>query len=773
MTSKLQMHRATLLLTMARCALWIGLLAAAAEPSFAASGGQMTLPTAPLPGQKPPKPSGLVLSIDTSWVASNGYRPVRIKITPIAPVTADRTLMIRLSPVETSRYYFQRGADLGVTQQFDIPAQSRGVSGTIAVPQYSPWARLKVDVFEDGEPVEELSREDVYVNSEGTINGSFSINGASNAVNIGRAPAVLQIGGSGTDTNGHVWSLFQNGFSPWSWLCVENNEVGSLPAYPEAQIWQLATQSRLSSAADLPQRWIDYSGVDVFETPLPKLQRLIEKQPRQWAAIRLAVAAGANLWVYDVGDRYARLSELEKALDLPPQPKADGGAPDAAGWDAPDPSQQNSEEGSRAAPANDAVLTKKHSSTKIDRRAKPFLIHALGCGQVAAIDTSRPNANQLNWNSVLNTAGTRRLSWTARHGMVLAPEELMDNKPDFWQFLIPGVGLTPVVQFQILISLFVIGIGPVNYLLLRRWRRLGLLLITVPASAAIVTLVLFCYALIHDGLGVRVRARSFTQLDLRRGEAVCWTRLSYYAGLSPSQGLTFPGDVAVYPFGQEPPPYRGGERRPKEIDWQEAEPSGKSVAMNQHFSTDWLPSRTPTQFITVRSRKTTAALGITQPVPGSAPKLENHLGTRIRSLVLTDAAGKYFGASELESEASATLAPLAADQALKAIQKTLSENDLQLPGGAQMNWFQPSNNYYPRPGYYAPTTSPPPDGSFQIANSGPAPQHDSILERSLHDWTQSLEPRSFVAIVEKSPEVVLGLDSAREEASLHVVVGQW
>src|SRR6266478_2253668 len=103
---------------------------------------------------------------------------------------------------------------------------------------------------------------------------------------------------------------------------------------------------------------------------------------------------------------------------------------------------------------------------------------------------------------------TRRLSWTARHGMVLAPEELMDNKSDFWEFLIPGVGLTPVVQFQILISLFVIGIGPVNYLLLRRWRRLGLLLITVPASAAIVTLALFGYALIHDGLGVRVRARS-------------------------------------------------------------------------------------------------------------------------------------------------------------------------------------------------------------------------------------------------------------------------
>ena len=748
------------------CALLIGTLATTSNQACAASGGTMVLPTAPLPGQKPPKPSGLSISIDTSWVACNGYRPVRIKITPAAPVAADRTLMIRLSPMETSRYYYPRGADLGVTQQFDIPAQSGGVSGTIAVPQYSPWALLKLDVFEDGEPVEELSREDVYVNSEGNaVNAVYSINGASNAVNVGRAPAILQIGGSGSDTNGHISSLLQLGFSPWSWLAVETEAIGSSPIYAQimqaatpsqlSQIMQLAIQSRLSSAADLPQRWIDYSGVDVFLIRFPKLQSLIEKQPRQWAAIRSAVAAGANLWVYDVGDRYERLAELERLIDLSPatleSSKTGNDDRESIGWKQ-SPDKVTAE----------AVVRAPSSRTR-----------SLGRGQVVVISTKESNFSSFNWSELLNAAGTRRLSWTARHGMLLEPEELMENKSDFWQFLIPGVGLTPVVQFQILISLFVIGIGPVNYLLLRRWRRLGLLLITVPASAAIVTLTLFGYALIHDGLGVRVRARSVTQLDLRRGEAVCWTRLSYYAGLSPSQGLTFPSDVAVYPFGQEPPPYRGGERRPKEITWQEADPPGKGIGMNQHFSTDWLPSRTPTQFMTVRSRKTTATLGITQPVPGAAPKLANHLGTRIRSLVLTDAAGNYFGAGELEPEAAVTLAPLVTEQALKAIQKTLSENDLQLPGGAQMNWFQPSNNYYPRPGYYAPVTSPQSDGSFQITNSGPAPQHDSILERSLHDWTQSLEPRTFVAIVERSPEVVLGLDSAREEASLHVVVGQW
>jgi hypothetical protein len=36
-----------------------------------------------------------------------------------------------------------------------------------------------------------------------------------------------------------------------------------------------------------------------------------------------------------------------------------------------------------------------------------------------------------------------------------------------------------------------------------------------------------------------------------------------------------------------------------------------------------------------------------------------------------------------------------------------------------------------------------------------------------------LEPRSYVAIVEHSPETELGTPAAREEAGFHVVVGHW
>jgi hypothetical protein len=93
--------------------------------------------------------------------------------------------------------------------------------------------------------------------------------------------------------------------------------------------------------------------------------------------------------------------------------------------------------------------------------------------------------------------------------------------------------------------------------------------------------------------------------------------------------------------------------------------------------------------------------------------------------------------------------------------------------------MQQPSGYSSRPyssPYYGRTTVPQ-AGAYSpqlfTANFGPASQHESILERNLRDRSQSLGPRSFVAIVDQSPEVVLGIDSAKEEASLHIVAGEW
>src|SRR5262249_26323111 len=79
--------------------------------------------------------------------------------------------------------------------------------------------------------------------------------------------------------------------------------------------------------------------------------------------------------------------------------------------------------------------------------------------------------------------------WDTRHG--LTPDAA---NTEFAKFLVPGVGMAPVTYFQVLITLFVLLIGPANYWFLKRAKRLHLMVLTVPLAAGITTLALFAYA---------------------------------------------------------------------------------------------------------------------------------------------------------------------------------------------------------------------------------------------------------------------------------------
>ena len=84
-----------------------------------------------------------------------------------------------------------------------------------------------------------------------------------------------------------------------------------------------------------------------------------------------------------------------------------------------------------------------------------------------------------------------------------------------------------------LITLFVLLIGPLNYWWLKRAKRLHLMVLTVPLAAIVTTAGLAAYAVLADGFDTKVRLYSYTTLDQRTGDAACWARLSYYSGLAP------------------------------------------------------------------------------------------------------------------------------------------------------------------------------------------------------------------------------------------------
>jgi len=340
------------------------------------------------------------------------------------------------------------------------------------------------------------------------------------------------------------------------------------------------------------------------------------------------------------------------------------------------------------------------------------------------------------WLALLQQTG-----WQARHGF--SPG--VPNS-EFNDWLIPGVGTAPVVEFQFLITCFVIGIGPLNYWLLKRSGRLPLLLVTVPLTAIGVTLLLFAYGLLADGLGVQVRARSYTWLDQPAGESVSWNRVSYYAGRAPSEGMKFSRETAVYPLT----PYWArnahlarriaGQRR--ELLWNRS----------QCLTRGWLPSRIPSQFILVAARQTTRRLEMEPMSEGW--RVVNRLGISLRTLVVVDRAGKAYWIEGLAVEEKSALRPISLSDATQKLRGLVSQNAPQLPPGLLETSFS--------------------IGADSLLSTNLLESHlQGIVAPSpvTSMIRPGLAPGTYVAITETGPPV--GIADITERASFHLIQGRW
>ena len=381
---------------------------------------------------------------------------------------------------------------------------------------------------------------------------------------------------------------------------------------------------------------------------------------------------------------------------------------------------------------------------------------------VAAISDPNPtNAPDFRWSWLYSSVGVNRFHWVARHGV-----SFQTPNDNYWYFLIPGVGAAPVGVFQLLITFFVIAIGPINYYLLKRWNKQNLILITVPLSAAVVTLALVSYAIAADGFGVRMQSRSITYLDQESGEAACLGRLTYYAGLTPAEGLKFSASTAVYPLEESPSGSRRDPGPTKSLRWDASEGDEPDT---QLFGSNWLQSRVQNQFVTVRARKTGAMIAVNEHADGSIDAV-NQLGTPIQYIALRDSAGNLRQGRNVGLDDSASLErtdPATVSSALAAIgldQRLSPPKDMRDMRSRSI--FDIRRTYYHRP---YPMGMP----GTQLTQRAPGMIEDQ-LERAL-GFASSKEfgPRSYVAIVDRSPEQEVGLESVDEESGFHVIVGRW
>jgi hypothetical protein len=669
-----------------------------------------------------------------------------------------------------------------VAQVVEIPEGGTETTATFLVPQGGPFNAIAIDTSEGGEKIEELTQD--LLGWPANVNASWHASEA--------RPAVLLINSRvpPRDERQQVIEAFERNAADSGATALPDVRA-FLNVYPDpttprspmsaaatlaptpltgkitdaALLSMLALRSRaaIMPPGELPARWIELSQFDTAVVSLEDLAKAKSDHPEQFAALRDWLSTGPLLIAYGCGQNFAKLKELEQELELAPLETAQEGP--LLGWKIPAwkdrigrPRTQFDEV---LDPAAAARRTRTVEPTDVNEGLAsvdsgdmpPFVFRTAGLGCVVAIAAENPfPGTRADWSWIYNSVPEAHSKWMKRTGA-----SLQRPNPDFWNLLVPGVGRAPIWSYLLLVSLFAVVIGPINYLLLDRVRRLYLLLITVPAGAVVVTLGLIVFAIVSDGVRMRMRARSFTELDQANGRAAMWSRQSYYAAIAPSQGLTFPDDATVFPLVPQP----GDRSLPQSalLEWDEG----------QHLRGGYLTSRTATQFVIARARKSDARLIVRPKKRTSDPvEIENRLEGKIQYVLVRDGERNWLRGEAILDGTVGRLFPTTADEAKLKMKAIADGVKPAPPTGYDPEANRESMFVFLNRRRYRPLNT---DSGDRAQTS------DSILENrievALDPVGTPLAPGSYVAIVEHSPLVVPGAGGVQEEASLHLIHGKF
>ncbi len=563
---------------------------------------------------------------------------------------------------------------------------------------------------------------------------------------------------------------FPNQSTPWpesSLLVISDDKVDfdefdkAVHAFFRSQSGTIGASSySFSSESDrqwitpsmLPRTWLAYSGLDLVAVSLATLEAI---EPEQRDAILGWVETGGHLLVSEVGRPASESTRLSTVLGL-----ADRAATDDA-WTAASAASRSTAAGFDLSPPKDqrrpasgepelVVSPAGGAETVITwpEGAAAFSSRGIQQGRVVAFVGDPMTGSQRDWLWFFRSqsdrpSGSRRLEWQGRHGM-----SARDGQIDFLAFTVPGVGSVPVVAFLLLITVFSVVIGPVNFIFLKRRSQLYLMVVTVPVIAAVTSVAMLGYALIADGIGIKSLTRSVTFLDQRNETAVTMARVAYFAGMAPSD-LKFPRDTAVYPVF----PNTNRNRRAPEsgvVDWTD----------RQVFSNDWVKTRTRSQLHTVRHHPLRGRIGIGAADDEGRVSVDNGLEWDLRFLVVSDATGSHFLGRDISAGSSVKLEPLSLSDSsrLTPIINLITEH------------YSVAQETANRSGRHT-------DSSSYARGKIPAEFRVGILETGLTKFSidrgfYQLPARSYVAIVGEDPGIERGCSTADSE-SLHLLLGRY
>jgi hypothetical protein len=596
------------------CCLLAGLMLAVAVggQALGGSGGVATLP---LPGTL--NTSGVQVVIDSRWIDSTGYRPVRVEIVPLkAPATSDRQFRVVIKP----QTYYGPSRD-AISQIVELEQGSMKGIASIAVPQDSPWHAFVIDVYEDGRLHDDLSGEHLswprgnYWDWNETAPGILVIDPLA-PTNNQRESLFQVFQGKGQTA---AEKLYDNklpdirnivrrfpGNNQFANNYISESESKGTKAVQILFELKDTIKADILPPSELPERWIEFTSFDMIIIKLTDLADLAKQEPKTLKAIADWLRAGHTLIVYNTGEEFAELKQIEQLLQLSPQPKAESAKYRA--WKQPNLKDRGKElmtliDDGRygrggvvyAQPGGPAVPNVVQPEEAIDKDW-PFVIRPAGLGNILAFAGDPFPGSKQDWDWALNSVPGSSWNPTQRSGA-----SMQQRNEDFWNFLIPGIGQAPVLSFLVFITLFVVVIGPVNYYMLQRRKRLYMLLLTVPAGALLVTLGLFAYAMFTDGIGVKSRVRSYTTIDQRTGFAAATSRQAYYASIAPSKGLMFQDDTVITPYLHDPMTRNGQRSIRRLVHWSDHD---------QQLKGGYMSSRTISQLLVTKSGSTKARLRV-------------------------------------------------------------------------------------------------------------------------------------------------------------------
>jgi hypothetical protein len=686
----------------------------------------------------------LVVTIDTRWAGGSqgGYYPIRIRLVNRGK---SRTLTFRFesgSDSESMPTVLRRNiaADQNATVQFtlSVPLVSAGSDGVLQVEENGSLLKGLSTRMRLPEPDDHaLARPSLLVISP-------------NQDDCRRFDAAVQ----GLSTGG--------------------GSTGAMGVFSASSSYSTESDYEVIPPTLLPDSWIDYTPVDLVAISLQTLETL-GRQKR--SAILKWVDCGGTLLITNVGSPAAQSKILSRLLGLDNSTSAD------KEWQPANLAFQNAPQKVKATVDGEAILQNlgkaviegvvsgkdpRESLESLAQEVQSKLASHVAAGQQEVEWPSEPETfnrrermlglvfafqgdpfpgSVRDWNWLFNSIGANQYLWTNRNG-ISARTSNKDNE-EFLKFLIPDVKSVPVNSFLALMSLFTIIIGPLNYFVLRRRKQLYMLVVTIPVIAFFTSLSLFAYSFVAHGFGVQSRVRSLTILNQHNNTAVTTSRLAFFAGMAPSDGLRFSPDTAVFPLWP-----RSGEFESGVVDWTE----------QQALKSGWLRSRTRTQFVTLSHRPERQRLEVGTP-ENNQLTVSNGFEWKIEALVVADEHGVLFVGNNLSAGGSSRLQQ-AKESDFTKIAKLLERYPLDAPERNGNNPFdfqfdRRRSSYY-RIQFFS---------EIRFSNSLMERTLSRVKKQLIQD--EKLPAHSYIAIFQENPNVELGIEDTVEQSGFHVLIGYY